>query len=209
MQSIEAYLSFVLICVVMVLSPGPNMIYLVSRSVAQGKAAGFISLLGVILGFITYMLLAAAGLSVVLLAVPYAYDAIRYAGAAYLMWLAWQTIRGNTSSVHLKQLKHDSPRKLFVMGYVTSLLNPKVALLYVSLLPQFIDPALGNAFLQTVFLGLSQITVSFLGNCMWILTAGHLAITINKHPVWGKVQRWFMGILLASFATRIALEARR
>jgi threonine/homoserine/homoserine lactone efflux protein len=209
MQSFEAYVAFLLVCAAMVMSPGPNMIYLISRSVAQGKCAGFISLGGVVLGFLTYMVLAAAGLSVVLLAVPFAYDAIRLAGAAYLMWLAWQTVRGGSALFHLKELKHDRPRKLFWMGFVTSLLNPKVALLYVSLLPQFVDPTLGNTFLQTLFLGCSQIVVSFLGNSFWIFTAGHLAISISKHPVWGKVQRWVMGGLLASFAIRIAMDARR
>jgi threonine/homoserine/homoserine lactone efflux protein len=209
MQSLEAYLAFLLICLAMVMSPGPNMIYLISRSIAQGKWAGFISLGGVVLGFLTYMLLVAVGLSVVLLAVPFAYDTIRLAGAAYLMWLAWQTVPGGSALFQIKQLKHDSQRKLFWMGYMTSLLNPKVALLYVSLLPQFVDTTLGNPFLQTLFLGVSQITVSFLGNCFWIFTAGHLAIAISKHPVWGKVQRWVMGGLLASFAVRIALDARR
>jgi threonine/homoserine/homoserine lactone efflux protein len=209
MQNPESYLAFLLICLAMVMSPGPNMIYLVSRSVAQGKLAGFISLGGIVLGLVSYVVLTAAGLSVVLLAVPFAYDAIRLAGAAYLLWLAWQTVRGGSALFKLRQLNHDHPSKLFWMGYLTSMLNPKVALLYASLLPQFVDPEKGPAFFQIVFLGCSQIIISFLGNSFWIVTAGHLAIAISRRPFWANVQRWVMGGLLAGFAVRIALDARR
>src|SRR6201996_3938963 len=144
----------------MVLTPGPNMIYLISRSIAQGRRAGLISLGGVALGFVFYMLCAAFGITALLFAVPYAYDALRLAGAAYLGWLAWQALKPNgRSPFQVRALKVDGPRKLFAMGFVTNLLNPKIAMLYLALLPQFIDPAQG-VLVQSLLLGSIQIVIS-------------------------------------------------
>ena len=135
-------IAFALVSLGMVLTPGPNMIYLISRSISQGRVAGLISLGGVALGFVFYMLCAAFGITALVFAVPYAYDALRFAGAAYLLWLAWQAVRpGGQSPFQVRQLPVDGPKKLFAMGFVTNLLNPKIAMLYLSLLPQFIDPA--------------------------------------------------------------------
>ncbi|MHC2584474.1 threonine/homoserine/homoserine lactone efflux protein [Bradyrhizobium diazoefficiens] len=145
MPHTSALLGFALVCLGLVLTPGPNMIYLISRSITQGPAAGIVSLGGVALGFVFYMLCAAFGITALLLAVPFAYDALRFAGAGYLLWLAWQAVKpGGRSPFQVKQLAIDSPRKLFAMGFVTNLLNPKIAMLYLALLPQFIDPAAGS-----------------------------------------------------------------
>jgi len=91
--------AFALVALGMVLTPGPNMIYLITRSIMQGRLAGFISLLGVILGFVFYMLCAAFGLTALLLAVPFAYQAIQWAGATYLLYLAWNAVRPGARSV--------------------------------------------------------------------------------------------------------------
>src|SRR5690606_22859345 len=110
---------------------------------SQGTAAGLISLGGVALGFVFYALAAAFGITALVFAVPYAYDALRICGALYLLWLAWQTLRpGGRSPFQIRRLPPDSPRRLFVMGLMTNLLNPKIAVLYLSLLPQFVDPEL-------------------------------------------------------------------
>src|SRR6187401_968153 len=124
------FVGFALIALGMVLTPGPNMVYLISRSICQGRVAGLISLGGVALGFVFYMLCASFGITALLLAVPFAYDALRFAGAGYLLWLAWQAVKpGGRSPFQVKQLAIDSPRKLFAMGFVTNLLNPKIAML--------------------------------------------------------------------------------
>ena len=157
----NTYLTFLLLALIMVLTPGPNMAYLVSRSIAQGRTAGLISLGGVGLGFLIYMLCAAFGLTALLLAVPFAYDALRLAGAAYLLYLAWQALRpGGHSPFQVRDLPRDSRRKLFSMGFLTSLLNPKIAVFYLSVIPQFIDPARGSVLWQSLLLGATQIAVS-------------------------------------------------
>ena len=210
MPGTASLVAFALVALGMVLTPGPNMIYLISRSLCQGPAAGLISLAGVGLGFLVYMLSAAFGITALLLAVPYAYDALRLAGALYLLWLAWQSVRpGGRSAFAVRHLVSDPPKKLFLTGFATSLLNPKIAVLYLSLLPQFIDPARGNVFSQSIVLGSIQIVTSVGVNALIVLTAGSIAGFFSGHPAWLSAQRWLMGGVLGALALRMALDSRR
>jgi threonine/homoserine/homoserine lactone efflux protein len=210
MPHFTSLLGFALVSLGMVLTPGPNMIYLISRSLAQGSAAGMVSLGGVALGFVFYMLCAAFGITALLFAVPYAYDALRFGGALYLLWLAWQVLKPNgRSPFQVRELPVDSPRKLFAMGFVTNLLNPKIAMLYLALLPQFIDPALGSVLIQSIVLGTIQIVLSVSVNAGIALTAGSITGFLSARPAWLKAQRWLMGTVLAGFAVRMAFEAKR
>lgn len=210
MPSTATLLAFALVAFGMVLTPGPNMIYLISRSISQGRTAGLISLGGVALGFVFYMFSAALGITALLFAVPYAYDALRFAGAAYLLWLAWQAVKpGGQSPFQVKALPADGPARLFTMGLVTNLLNPKIAMLYLSLLPQFIDPDHGSVLMQSLALGFTQITVSIAVNSMIAIAAGSIAAFLAQRPLWLLVQRWLMGTVLAGLALRMALDERR
>lgn len=209
MPDIPHLLGFALICLGMVLTPGPNMIYLISRAIAQGRLAAMISLIGIAAGFLVYLTCAALGITALAMAVPYAYDALRIAGALYLGYLAWQAIRpGGRSPFQVRDLPKDSPRKLLAMGFLTSLLNPKVAVLYMSLLPQFIDPSQG-VLAQSFVLGLTQIAVSVSVNSVIVVMAGGIAYFLRTRPFWLMVQRWLMGTVLAGFAVRLATEAHR
>lgn len=202
--------TFLLIAVMMVITPGPNMAYLVSRSISQGRVAGMISLAGVVLGFFAYVFCASVGLTAMLLAVPFAYDALRIAGAVYLFWLALQALRpGGKSPFEVQALPRDSRAKLFSMGLLTSLLNPKIAIFYLSVIPQFVEPERGHVLLQSLGLGATQIVISAIGNSVFVLAASSVASFFLRRPRWALVQRWFMGLALGGFATRIALDARR
>ena len=203
-------LGFALVALGMVLTPGPNMIYLISRSICQGRMAGLISLGGVALGFLFYMLCAALGITSLIFAVPYAYDALRLTGAAYLAYLAWQALRPNGRfPFQVRDLPRDGAGKLFTMGLVTNLLNPKAAMLYLSLLPQFIDPARGNVLGQSLLLGTTQIAISLSVNAMIAITAGTVAAFLARHPGWVLAQRWLMGTVLGGLAVQMAVEAKR
>ncbi|MEM5436318.1 LysE family translocator [Paraburkholderia diazotrophica] len=203
-------LAFALVALGMALTPGPNMIYLVSRSISQGRTAGLISLGGVALGFVFYMFCAAFGITALLLAVPFAYDALRFGGALYLLYLAWQTVKpGGRSPFQVRELPADSPRKLFTMGFVTNLLNPKIAVLYLSLLPQFIDPQQGSVLGQSLIFGAIQIVLSISVNSTVAITAGSIAGFLARKPTWLVIQRWLMGTVLAGLAVRMATQARR
>lgn len=203
-------LAFALVALGMVCTPGPNMIYLISRSVTQGKMAGIISLLGIVLAFLVYIVTTMLGLSALFLAAPLVFDAVKLAGAAYLLWLAWQAVKPGAKSVlTARHLPVDPPKKLFLMGFMTNLLNPKAAVLYVSLLPQFEDPARGSLLLQSATLGLTQITVSFTVNLVIVLTASHIARWFGTRPKWLQIQRWLMGSVLTGLAVRLAFERRQ
>ncbi len=208
--SAATFAAFALVALGMVLTPGPNMIYLLSRSILQGRKAGFISLCGVLLGFVAYMLAAALGLTALLIAVPFAYETLQWAGAAYLLWMAWNAIKPGARSVLQPRhdLAFDGPRKLFFMGLLTNLLNPKIAVLYLSLLPQFIDPTRGDVLAQGVTLGLTQIAISATVNGLIILGAGGIAVWFAARPSWLRIQRWLMASVLAGLALRLALEKR-
>jgi threonine/homoserine/homoserine lactone efflux protein len=139
MVSVNAFAGIAAVALGMVLTPGPNMIYLVSRSVTQGRRAGLISLSGVAVGFLVYLVAAAAGIATIFAVVPAVYTAVKLAGAGYLLWLAWKAVRPGGEPVFAPTaLPVDPPRRLFSMGLLTNLLNPKIAILYVSLLPQFV-----------------------------------------------------------------------
>ncbi|CAD6555081.1 Leucine efflux protein [Paraburkholderia hiiakae] len=203
-------LAFAAVALGMALTPGPNMIYLISRSICQGRKAGLISLGGVALGFVFYMVCAAFGITALLMAVPFAYDALRLGGALYLFWLAWQALKpGGRSPFQVRELPADRPRKLFLMGFVTNLLNPKIAILYLSLLPQFIDPHHGSVLAQSIVLGSVQIALSISVNAVVAMTAGTIATFLGDRPGWLKLQRWLMGTVLAGLAVRIAAEGQR
>ncbi|BCQ29527.1 LysE family transporter (plasmid) [Caballeronia sp. NK8] len=203
-------LAFALVALGMALTPGPNMVYLISRSICQGRTAGLISLGGVALGFVFYMLCAAFGITALLIAVPFAYDALRFGGALYLLYLAWQAVKpGGRSPFQVRDLPVDSPRKLFTMGFFTNLLNPKIAVLYLSLLPQFIDPSNGSVLGQSLVFGIVQIMLSITVNSTVAMTAGSIALFLARKPAWLLMQRWLMGTVLAGLAVRMATEARR
>jgi threonine/homoserine/homoserine lactone efflux protein len=210
MPHLANLIAFAAVALGMVLTPGPNMAYLVSRSICQGRAAGFVSLGGVALGFFAYMLLAAFGITALLFAIPYAYDALRLCGAAYLAWMAWNALRpGGASPFQVRELAPDSPRRLFAMGLLTNLLNPKIAALYLSLLPQFVDRAAGDVMRQTLALGLTQIAISVIVNAALVGAAGTVAAFLAGRPVWARIQRWLMGGVLAGLALRMAWDSGR
>ena len=209
MPELSHLLAFAAITLGMALTPGPNMVYLISRSICQGRTAGMISLGGVALGFAFYMVCAALGITALLMAVPFAYDALRIGGALYLLYLAWQAVKpGGRSPFQVRDLPKDSPRKLFAMGFVTNLLNPKIAVIYLSLLPQFISPEQGSVLTQSLLLGATQILISVTVNGLIAFTAGSIAALLAGRPLWLTVQRWLMGTVLAGLAVRMVSESR-
>jgi len=214
MPGLDNLLLFGIASVLLVLTPGPNLLYLISRTLAQGRAAGLVSLAGTTTGFVVHILAAALGLSAVFVAVPVAYDAVRWAGAAYLLWLAWDAVRpardGLAAGVFApRTLPHAAPAKLFRMRLLTSILNPKVALFYLALFPQFVEPARGSVFVQSLVLGLIQIVVAVIGDTLFVLAAARVARWLGARPVWAAAQRWLLGSVFAGIAAKLALDDRR
>ena len=205
----QSLFTFALLTVGFVLTPGPNMVYLISRTLCQGVKAGFTSFAGLVVGSMFYLACAAFGITALLFAVPWAYDALRFGGALYLAYLAWQAVRpGGRSPFELRSLEPDSPRRLFLMGLFTNLLNPKQALFYLALLPQFIDEQKGQILMQFLTLGVIQIFISFMGNGLIMLAAGVIARFLMERPQWLIAQRWLMGTVLAGMSVRMVMQAK-
>ena len=185
------------------------MMYLVSRTLTQGRRAGLISLAGVALGFFVYLTATNLGLAAVFVAVPELYLAVKIAGAGYLAWLAYKTLRpGGISVFEPAAIAPDSTRELFVMGLTTNLLNPKVAVLYLSLIPQFERPQQGHLVAQGFELGLLQITVALIGNLSILLAAAAIARVLSRRPSWLRVQRYLMGTVLGLWRSSSPLITR-
>jgi threonine/homoserine/homoserine lactone efflux protein len=209
MIGLRAIAGIAAIAVVLAITPGPNMIYLVSRAVTQGRRAGLVSLSGVAVGFLAYVALVALGLAAVLTLVPLLYLGLRLTGAAYLLYLAWRALRPGGDSVFApRQLPREPPRRLWRMGMVTTLLNPKVAVLYISLLPQFVDPHRGHVAWQTLTLGLVQVAVALTVNAVVVLSAATVAGFLTHRPGWQRAQRYLMGTVLVGLAVRVAADSR-
>jgi threonine/homoserine/homoserine lactone efflux protein len=208
MITLPTALTFAGLAFVMALSPGPNLIYLASRSICQGTSAGFASLAGVCSGMLVYMLAAAAGLSALFVAVPIAYDVIRLVGVVYLVWLALQSFRSHAAFPATASLPPEPYWLLFRRGLFTCLLNPKVMLLYGALLPQFVVPSAGGVFAQTVLLGIVQVVAAASAHSCVILSASTLASLLNRIPFVLRAQKYLLSAFLLSLAFRVAVERR-
>lgn len=208
MIPIHDLIFFIIAAFILVISPGPNMIYLISRTITQGRKAGLTSLAGVICGFLFHIVMVSFGLTAVLFAVPYAYIVLKTLGTVYLLYLAYQAIKPNSKNIFEvdRNISIDRPRKLFTVGFLTNVLNPKVAVFYLSFFPQFIKPQYGSIFTQSLELGVIQVFVSFSINFIIVLTAAQAARFFAKNPTWIKAQKWFMASVLVFLAIKMALS---
>ena len=197
---------FIIAAFVLVITPGPNMLYLISRSITQGKKAGLISLVGVVMGFLFHALMVSFGLTAIFMAIPYAFLVLKTLGVGYLLWLAFQAIRPSGKNIFETRtdLKPDKPGKLFTMGFLTNVLNPKIAVFYLSFFPQFIKPEHGAVLAQSLELALVQMSISFSINFIIVLTASKLALWFNRNPSWLRMQKWFMAGVLTGLAMKMA-----
>jgi threonine/homoserine/homoserine lactone efflux protein len=210
MPSLQNLALFAVASVLLVLTPGPNLLYLVSRTLCQGRRAGIVSLAGTSLGFVFHVVAAALGLSAIFLTVPVLYDALRYAGAAYLLYLAWHAVKpGGRGLFAPRQLPQDSPGALFRMGLLTSILNPKVAMFYLALFPQFIDADRGSVLVQGLVLGFLQIAIGVVGDLCFVLAASAITGWLERRPLWERIQRWVLGLVFAGIALRLAVDSRK
>jgi threonine/homoserine/homoserine lactone efflux protein len=205
----SSFLVFGAAALLMAVTPGPNMIYLISRSICQGRTAGLMSWAGVVLGFTFHMLCASVGLTALFMAVPLGYELLKFGGALYLLWLAWQAVRpGARSPFEAKDLPPVPPRELFTMGLLTSILNPKVAIFYLSVLPQFIVPEAGSVLAQSLLLGITQLCIGATVNLLVTISAAGLAAWFAHNRLWLAVQRYVMGLVLGALAVRLLVQPR-
>jgi threonine/homoserine/homoserine lactone efflux protein len=200
---------FALAAALLALTPGPNWLYLTSRTLCQGRRAGFVSLVGTTAGVTAHMMAAAVGLTALLSALPLAFEVIRFCGAVYLLWLAISTLRGAAFSFEPRVLPAVSDATLMRQGLLSGILNPKVALFYLALFPQFLDPAAGSLLAQSLLLGALQIAIAILIDGSLVAVTGALAARLARHPRWLAGQRWVLGSAFGILACWLLVDARR
>lgn len=191
------------------ISPGPGMLYAVARGIGQGSGAAAVSVLGLSTGSFVNCLIAALGMSAVLAASPLAYDIVRYAGAAYLCYLAYRIFTTGSDGIPVGELHADGLGRIYVQGIITNIVNPKSALFYLSFVPQFVDPARGSPFAQFILLGLIFNVGGNVVNLLVALFFGRIGDWLSHHPRVWQYQRWFTASVLAGLALHLVLAARR
>jgi threonine/homoserine/homoserine lactone efflux protein len=192
------------------ISPGPDMMLIAARSAAQGRVAGLATWAGIAAGTYVHALAAALGLSQLFLAVPVAYDLVRYAGAAYLLYLAYRTFTASTV-VEFKSQKHDhfSTAKMFRQGFWTNMLNPKMALFVLALFPQFVIPDAGSVALQIMILATILNVIGFFIKGVVILTASGLSRALSTSTGFRLITKYLLGTVFAGLAFRLAFDNQR
>src|SRR5471032_670509 len=201
-------------CAALTATPGPDMLLIASRSATQGKSSGFAILAGIQAGTYCHALAAAFGLSELFLAVPLAYDIVRYAGAAYLLYLAWKAFHATaTSFAPTAGLRRHSTGTVFRQGLLTNLLNPKMALFVLALFPQFVRPEAGSVALQIMLLATVLNLIGIVVNGAVIQAASRLGRTLG-HAFTGRgrlrrVPQILLGAVFAGLAVRLAFDGRR
>lgn len=191
------------------LTPGPDMIYCATRSLGQGRTAGVMSALGVAAGSVVHALAAAAGLSALLVYSSTAFMIVKYVGAAYLVYLGVRLVLSGRKAADLANLPPTSLWRIFRQGAVTNILNPKVALFFMSFLPQFVDPSHGSAALQILILaGIFNFTGTSV-NVLVALLCGSLSAWLERRPGVWHWQRRISGSMLVALGLSLALPNRR
>jgi threonine/homoserine/homoserine lactone efflux protein len=204
----DTWLLFCLACVALAATPGPNMLFLVSRTLAQGRAAGFVSLAGTSSGFALHALAAAFGLSALLAAIPLAFEVVKWAGALYLAWLAIQMWRASDEPEATVTAPHSTPRAMYRQGLLTAVLNPKVAVFQLALFPQFVDPARGSVLLQSLVLAVTQLVIVVAGDSVCVFAATGARRWFASRPGWGRWSKRVLAGVFGALAARLAFQSR-
>ncbi len=208
MPDFSTLMLFSAAAVVLTATPGPDMLLIASRSVSQGRSAGFLTYAGIAAGTYCHAIAAALGLSQLFVTVPLAYEIVRWAGCAYLLYLAYKTIRSKSSafapSTGLKRL---SGKRIFSEGLATNILNPKMALFVLALFPQFIDPN-GSMLIQTVALASILNGIGFLVNGAVILLGTSIRHRLSAVSRFPKLPQYLLASVFTGLACRLALGSR-
>ncbi|NJM72837.1 MAG: LysE family translocator [Scytonema sp. RU_4_4] len=200
---------FCIAAIVLIITPGPDMLYVIARSVGQGKIAGIVSALGVGAGVLVHILAATIGLSALLMTSALAYNIVKYVGAAYLIYLGIRTILSSKEQNTLRTLQGISLKTTFTQGVLSSVLNPKLALFFIAFLPQFVDSTQGKIALQIAVLGLVFITMTTPWLISVALLSSSLGSWLQNNSRWRYFQQWFTGSVLVCLGVRLALPEQK
>jgi threonine/homoserine/homoserine lactone efflux protein len=208
MPSPADYGLFVLAAIVLLLIPGPAVLYIVTRSIDQGRAAGIASVLGVSTGTLIQVGFAVVGLSSLVLASAIAFDIVKYAGAAYLLFLGVKRLLSKQRLDLQTQREPRTLRRLYTQGVIVNTLNPKTALFIFALLPQFVDVNAGRVWLQVLVLGLTLCLLGLTSDGIYALVAGTVADQLRGSQLMARIERWVGGTVLVGLGVFAAAVSR-
>ena len=208
MPSPTTYGLFVLASLALLVIPGPAVLYIVGRSIDQGRAAGLASVLGVTTGTLIQIGLATVGLSSLVLASAIAFDVVKYAGAVYLIVLGILRLRSRSTAIAHGEREPRTLRRLYTQGVIVNTLNPKTALFVFALLPQFVDVNAGHVWLQVLVLGLTLCCLGLLSDGAYAFVAGTVADRLRGSRRLARVERWFGGTVLVGLGIAAAAVGR-
>jgi len=201
---------FVSAALVLLLIPGPAVLYIVARSIEQGRLAGFVSELGIHTATLVHVAAAALGLSAILASSALAFGVIKYAGAAYLIWLGLKKIFGRSEALDVSAgLPAYGYARLFRDGFVVNLLNPKTALFFLAFLPQFVDVSRGHVAMQIAFLGLLFAALGFITDGCYALAAGTAGGWLKRNRGYLKFERYVSGVLFIGLGLTAAFAGNQ
>jgi threonine/homoserine/homoserine lactone efflux protein len=200
---------FVAASVVLLLTPGPAVLYIVARSVEQGRRAGLVSVLGIHLGTIVHITAAAVGLSALLVSSALAFAIVKYLGAAYLIWIGIRTFMARDPDPQAPAPPKAPLRRVFRDGFVVNLFNPKTAIFFLAFLPQFVDPARGPLHWQILILGFTFMGLGMMSDGMFALAAGTAGDFLRRNRRFLRFQRWFAGTSFIGLGITAALATRK
>lgn len=201
--------TFILAAGLLIVVPGPAVLYVVARSIDQGRLAGIVSVLGIALGAVVHSLAAAVGITAVLAASALAFSTVKYLGAAYLIYLGLTTLLKKPEAPENIVVEAKPLWQIFRQGFVVNLLNPKTALFFLAFLPQFADPARGSVPLQTFILGLIFVTIALLSDSVYALLAGQLGGWLKQSKTFQQRQRYFSGLVYIALGVGTAVSGSR
>jgi threonine/homoserine/homoserine lactone efflux protein len=209
MPDLTLWSLFVMASLVLLLTPGPAVLYIVARSIEQGKAAGLVSVLGIHLGTIVHITAAAIGLSALIVSSALAFAVVKYLGAAYLVWIGIRTLLAKDPHPEAPAVPAEPLARVFRDGFVVNLFNPKTAIFFLAFLPQFVDPARGALHWQILILGLTFMVLGMISDGIFALIAGAAGDFLRRNRRFLRLQRWFAGTSFIGLGVTAALATRK
>jgi len=200
---------FIGAAILLLLIPGPAVLYITTRSATQGRLAGLVSVFAIETANFIQAIAAALGLSAILLSSALAFDVVKYLGAAYLIYLGIRKLFASDGGVEEEEVKRESLSRIYWQGFAINILNPKTALFFFAFLPQFIDPTKGNVIGQNLLLGAIFVGMAIITDSLYALLASSLASRLNGNVSFQKGQRYFAGLVYVGLGITTALTGSR
>ncbi len=202
-------LGFVLTALVVLLIPGPGVLYVVTLSLLQGRRGGLISVLGLSAGALIHVAAATAGLSAILLTSATAFGIVKALGAFYLIYLGFRTLLARHTTSDIKLQKPDSLYRIFADGVMVSVLNPKIAVFFLAFLPQFIVPEQGTVSHQFLVLGLLYVALAICTDGAYALFASSIRRLLNRQLMLGALPKYASGLIYLGMGVSLAFADRK